>query len=162
MNVGRTLTFHAPKMGLLDEVGDIVNGVGGIKVASLPWPDETINPGIGDLLRFPALKDDAKKGDRGRVLIIGGGPYHGAPILSGMAAARMGTDLIHVAMPSSASARVSWPTELIPEKIPDEEIFSLNSVSTLEQRMKSGRGIQAIVIGPGLGDAEETLILACC
>lgn len=157
MNVGRTLTFHAPKMGLLDELGGVANGVGGIKVASLPWPDETINPGIGDLLRFPALKDGAIKGDRGRVLVIGGGPYHGAPILSGMAAARMGADLIHVAMPSSASARVSWPTELIPEKIVDEEILSLKSVSTLEQRMRSGRGVQAIVIGPGLGDAEETL-----
>ena len=157
LNAGRTLTFHSEKMGLLDEGGKPLPGVGGVKVADLPWPVETTDPGPGDLSRYPLPLPDARKGDRGRVLVVGGGPYHGAPLLSAMAAARVGADLIHVAMPSKAGERVEWPLDIIREELPDDEYLSKQSIAVLKQRLEQGRGVQSIVIGPGLGKAEETL-----
>ena len=44
----------------------------------------------------------SKKGDNGIVLVIGGNKfYHGAPILSSMAALRSGTDVVYTAVPRS-------------------------------------------------------------
>ena len=108
--------------------------------------------------RSPALphpQEGQIKGDRGRVLIVGGGLYHGAPILAGMAAARMGVDLVHVAMPSQAAARAKWPSELIQEKMTDYEYIS--DISALVKRCMTGRGVQAMVIGPGMGDNSASL-----
>lgn len=156
-NAGRTLTFHEEKLGMRRPDGEYVAGLGMVIVAPLPFPEGTINPGPGEAFRYPQVEPDAVKGERGRVLVVGGGPFHGAPILAGMAAARMGADLIHVAMPTQSSERVSWPTELIPELIPDHTHLSPASVKPLIERMQAGRGVQALVIGPGLGRDEETV-----
>ncbi len=152
-----TVTFHSEKMGMRSENGSIHNSIGRLCVAPLPWPAEVVDCGPGDALRYPPLNPDARKGDRGRLLIIGGGPYHGAPILSGDAAARSGCDLVHVAMPKDARNRVEWPPHLIPESIPDEVTLTMSSVEHLIGRILSGRGVQAILIGPGLGRGEETI-----
>ena len=154
-NAFRTVTFIAPKTTMVDADGRLLPEVGDLFIANLEIPDQALDPGPGDLLRYPALVDDAVKGDRGRVLIIGGGPYHGAPILAGMAAQRVGVDLVHVAMPKQASMRVKWPAGLIPEILDDEEIFS--DATAIIERCKSGRGVQALVIGCGLGNDEATL-----
>ena len=87
--------------------------------------------------------------------IIGGGPYHGAPILAGMAAARSGCDLVHVAMPSTASSRAEWPTSLIPEILPDTEVLTDESLDSISSAF-SQRGADALVIGPGLGRNDAT------
>ena len=150
-----TVTFHAEKIGMRDATGTIIPTIGHLRVAPLPWPDEVLDCGPGDALRYPPLDPDARKGDRGRLLIVGGGPYHGAPILAGDAAARSGCDLVHVAMPSEARSRAEWPPHLIPESIPDEVSLTLDSVEHLLGRVLSGRGVQAMVIGPGLGRGEE-------
>ena len=98
---------------MVDAKGQLLPEVGDVFVAPVGWPSGTLDPGPGDLLRYPHPQEGQIKGDRGRVLIVGGGPYHGAPILSGMAAERMGVDLVHVAMPSQAAARAKWPSGLI-------------------------------------------------
>ena len=157
LRAGRTLTFHEEKLGMRNSKGEHNSGLGEVVVAPLPFPEGFNDVGIGDVKRYPSLDPAAKKGDRGRVLIVGGGPYHGAPILSGLAAVRMGTDLVHVAMPSTSRSKVKWPADLIPEEIPDEEYLTERSVDMIERRITSGRGIQAIVIGPGLGRHEESL-----
>tara|TARA_B100001287_G_scaffold264130_1_gene255659 strand:- start:165 stop:899 length:735 start_codon:yes stop_codon:yes gene_type:complete len=72
-----------------------------------------------------------------------------------MAAARMGVDLVHVAMPSQAAARVKWPSELIQEKMNDAEYIS--DITSIVKRCMTGRGVQAMVIGPGMGDNPESL-----
>ncbi|RAH05568.1 MAG: hypothetical protein CMA00_004005 [Methanobacteriota archaeon] len=147
----RTITFHSKKMGMdPTDCGEIV-------VCPLPWPEEVQDCGIGDSERYPPIRVDAKKGDRGRLLVIGGGPYHGAPILSGLAAARSGCDLVHVAMPSDASKRVDWPASLIPHNLPDEQSLSLESLSSVASLLDSNRSPNAIVIGPGLGREEITI-----
>ena len=141
----RTVTFHSPKMGMSE------SGCGEIVVSQLPWPPEVSNCGVGDAHRYPPMESEASKGDRGRLLVVGGGPYHGAPILSGMAAARSGCDLVHVAMPGDASSRSRWPASLIPEELPDSKFLTLDSVEPLSEFIESGRAPDAIVIGPGIG-----------
>ncbi len=147
----QTLTFHSMKRGMdSPDCGEVV-------VSELPWPEEVQDCGRGDSARYPRLQHGARKGDRGRLLVIGGGPYHGAPILSGLAAARSGCDLVHVAMPRSAARRIEWPASLIPEKLPGEDHLTMLSVTFVEEILGSGRAPDAIVIGPGLGREAVTM-----
>ena len=145
-----TITFHSMKQGLgSPDSGDIT-------VVPLPWPAEVEDCGPGDATRYPTLDASARKGDRGRLWVIGGGPYHGAPLLAGMAAARSGCDLVHVAMPSAAAARAEWPTTLIPEELPDEDKLTGSSLEHIAIAFEA-RPPQALVIGPGLGRDEATM-----
>ena len=159
-----TVTFHAEKWSLRDGEGDVRPEVGVIHLAALPWPAEIEDCGPGEVQRHPPIEPEARKGDRGRLLIVGGGPYHGAPLLAGLAAERSGCDLVHVAMPSEARERSEWPLSLIPEQIPDASNLTSNSVAIILNRALAGRGCQAVLIGPGLGrdpatlDAVRTLI----
>ena len=154
-NAFRTVTFEAPKSNMIDSEGRLLPEVGDLFVAPVGWPDEALDPGPGDLLRYPHPTTNQVKGDRGRVMIVGGGPYHGAPLLAGMAAARMGVDLVHVAMPINAAQKAKWPSGLIYEKIDDEDIIT--DVTSLVKRCFAGRGVQSIVIGPGIGDDIATI-----
>ena len=64
-------------------------------------PDEAeCFTGPGDLLLLPKKEQGSHKGAGGEVLIIGGGPYQGAPYLAGMAAIRAGADIVRVATPN--------------------------------------------------------------
>ena len=151
-----TITYHSMKQGLHStEAGEVT-------VSELPWPVEVEDCGSGDAERYPSLDERARKGDRGRLWIIGGGPYHGAPILAGMAAARSGCDLVHVAMPSEAASRVEWPASLIPEILPDTEILTKESLDSISTAF-SQYGADALVIGPGLGrdDATTKTVFSC-
>jgi len=146
----RTLTFHSTKSGMSPE------HCGEILVSDLPWPPEVQDCGPGDSQRYPPLEPGARKGDRGRLLVVGGGPYHGAPILAGMAAARSGCDLVHVAMPSRAASRGEWPTSIIPEELPDGDFLTMSSLESIDRIFQSGRRPDSIVIGPGLGRDKRT------
>ena len=51
---------------------------------------------------IPPRRLNSKKGDNGKVLVVGGSyMYHGAPILSSLAALRMGSDLVYTAVPKN-------------------------------------------------------------
>lgn len=64
-------------------------------------PDEAeCFTGPGDLLLMPPKVQGSHKGVGGEVLVIGGGPYQGAPYLAGMAAIRAGADIVRVATPN--------------------------------------------------------------
>ena len=54
-----------------------------------------------DVRKFiPFRKVNSRKGENGRVLVVGGSHiYHGAPILSSIAALRSGTDLVYTCVP---------------------------------------------------------------
>ena len=56
-------------------------------------------------IKLPLRKKTAKKGDNGRVLVIGGSKeYTGAAALAGLAALRSGADWVTVAAPE----KVAW------------------------------------------------------
>ena len=156
-----TVTFHAEKWALRDTNGQIQPDVGEIHTANLPWSARVEDCGPGDARRHPPIRADARKGDRGRLLIVGGGPYHGAPILAGLAAERSGCDLIHVAMPSDAVERADWPLSLIPEPIGDTSHLTTLSVRAILDRVLNGRGCQAVLIGPGLGREDSSIDAVC-
>lgn len=70
-------------------------------VIDIGIPDEAeCFTGPGDLLILPAKGQTCHKGAGGEVLVIGGGPYQGAPYLAGMAAIRAGADIVRVATPN--------------------------------------------------------------
>lgn len=70
-------------------------------VIDIGIPDEAeCFTGPGDLRMLPAKGTGSHKGAGGEVLVIGGGPYQGAPYLAGMAAIRAGADIVRVATPN--------------------------------------------------------------
>ena len=60
------------------------------------------------LKRFlPARRANSRKGQNGKVLVVGGGRiYHGAPALASMAALRSGVDLAYAAVPKTVADAV--------------------------------------------------------
>ena len=86
-------------------------------------------------------------------MIIGGGPYVGAPALSGMAALRTGVDLVFIATP-----KCCWQS--IASFSPNLIVNALNSDFLTSEDIQIIREIlnkcNAVVIGPGLGTKKIT------
>src|SRR5919107_5252675 len=92
----------------------------------------------------------SRKGDNGIVLIIGGSRiYHGAPLLSSIAALISGTDLVYTAIPkiNIISARAFSPN-LIFLPLPDDKL-TMGSARKLLSIMP--KKVHTSAIGMGLG-----------
>jgi hydroxyethylthiazole kinase-like uncharacterized protein yjeF len=143
----RIVTFHDEKPGLAALDADITVADIGIPEAA----ERVVGP--GDLLAL-GRDPESHKGDHGRILVIGGGPYAGAPALSGQAALRAGADLSYVAVPGAVAETVQgYAEDLIVERYEGERLRP-TWVDPLLDRAKER---DVVVIGPGLGDAPETL-----
>ncbi|UCE80807.1 MAG: NAD(P)H-hydrate dehydratase [Methanobacteriota archaeon] len=144
-----TVTFHAPKKGMNRK------NSGRMIVADIGIPEEAeTHCGPGDFSLLPRRKPNARKGDAGKVLVIGGGPYTGAPAFTGMAAMRGGADLVFVATPESAALPVAvYSPNLIVRPL-EGEMLLRDHVSEL---LSLSRGADVVAIGPGLGSAPETI-----
>jgi len=145
-----TVTFHKAKRGLLKKaeyVGELVVADIGI----LEGMEKLAGPGD---VRF-VLKRTAKshKGDNGRVLIVGGGPFFGAPTLAALAALRAGADWVTIAAPKTVSSVIS---SLSPNLI----LHPLSSEILVEQDVPVVSNLvrkhDVVVIGMGLGTEDET------
>jgi NAD(P)H-hydrate epimerase len=111
--------------------------------------------GPGELVYYPIPKKTSKKGDSGRVLIVGGGPYTGAPVLAALAAYRIGVDLVHLAVPSAIYQIIaSFSPNFIVYPI-GNKYLSAQEVSTILKLIRKLR-IDSVLLGPGLGKAKET------
>ncbi|MEM0043358.1 MAG: NAD(P)H-hydrate dehydratase [Sulfolobales archaeon] len=145
-----TITMHAPKKGLLKNkecVGELV--VADIGIPPEAW--EEIGPGDVEA-RVRKRERISKKGDSGRVLVIGGSyRYVGAPWITAMAAWAAGSDLVYLASPERVLERAFSP-EIIPVELKSEEINS-NSIEVLRELI--GR-VDSIAIGPGIGLSKNT------
>ena len=65
---------------------------------------------------IPAKKANSRKGDNGTVLVVGGSYiYHGAPILSSIAALKTGTDLVYTCVPkiNAQATRAASPNLIV-------------------------------------------------
>ena len=65
---------------------------------------------------IPPRKSSSRKGENGKVLVVGGNYlYHGAPILSSLAALRAGSDLVYTCVPkiNVASTRAISPNLIV-------------------------------------------------
>jgi NAD(P)H-hydrate epimerase len=144
-----TITFHDKKEGMNKD------NSGEIKIIDIGIPDQADKyVGAGELqVYYPRPKKQSHKGDNGRVLIVGGGPYVGAPALSGLASLRTGADLAYIATPRRVG-------RVIASFSPNLIIRDLNSDFLIPGDIHAIRELldicNSIVIGPGLGEAKET------
>lgn len=144
-----TVTFHAPKVGMSKQ------NSGKIVVADIGIPaDAETYCGPGDFALLPRRRKDSHKGDSGRVLVIGGGPYTGAPAFTGMAAMRSGVDLTYVATPEASAVPVAIYSPNYIVRTLEGEVLREDHVKGLLQFSK---GVDVVAIGPGLGNAPETI-----
>lgn len=110
--------------------------------------------GPGDLVTAMERSPEAHKGDHGRVLIVGGGPYVGAPALSAIAAYRAGADLVHLAVPETIADVVSgFHPEFIVHALPGDRL-ALAALEGVRDRLEQA---DVVVVGPGLGDDDGTM-----
>ena len=144
-----TVTLHAPKVGMdKKNSGKIV-----VEDIGIPADAETYC-GPGEFSLLPRRNKDGHKGDAGRVLAIGGGPYTGAPAFTGMAAMRSGVDLAFVSTPASAAVPVStYSPNIIVRPLDGDELRPEHVKHLLEM----SRQCDVVAIGPGLGNSDRTL-----
>lgn len=141
------VTFHDEKPGLASLDADVTVADIGIPRAAELFVER------GDLRRLD--RDPAShKGDNGEVLVVGGGPYTGAPALSARAALRAGADLVRVACPGGVAREVQGYSE--------DLIVRPFDASRLEPGVVDGVLALAgdhdvTVFGPGLGSHDDTL-----
>jgi NAD(P)H-hydrate epimerase len=140
------VTFHDTKPGLPDLEADVTVADIGIPDAAETFVER------GDLLRV-SRDPDSHKGENGEVLVIGGGPYVGAPALAAQAALRAGADLVRVTCPTSVSHEIQGYREDLILRPMEGRKFEPGHVGPV---LEFAAEHDTVVIGPGLGD-EETL-----
>jgi NAD(P)H-hydrate epimerase len=107
---------------------------------------------------IPARKSDSRKGENGIVLVVGGSYiYHGAPILSSIAALRCGTDLVYTSVPKiNASATRAISPNLIVLPLVDQKL-TRGAVNKLLGAVP--RNLDSATIGMGLAVQEKNALL---
>ena len=103
---------------------------------------------------MPERADDSRKGNNGKVLVVGGSyVYHGAPVLAAMAAQRSGADLVYLALPSiHATAARSLSADLIVLPLPDPKL-TRGSASKLLGLAPAG--LDSAALGMGMDVRER-------
>lgn len=144
----RVVTFHDTKPALADQTDYPV------AVADIGIPEAAERfMGPGDLLAL-TREPESHKGDNGRIYVIGGGPYTGAPALTGIAGLRAGADLVYVAAPERVAREIQgYSPDLIVEPYAGDHLHP-DDVPDLHRRAERR---DVTVIGPGIGSAPETL-----
>jgi len=139
IRVDRICAFHRAKVA-----GSIVADIG------IPAEAECC-AGPGDLTLIPARNPKAHKGVGGTVLVIGGGPYQGAPYLAGLGALRAGADIVRIASP------VFEPVpDLIFERLPGDRIGEEHT----ERLIALAEKADVVVCGNGMGTESHAVVRA--
>ena len=145
-----TVTFSAGKPGLY--VGKGAVHAGWVVVADIGIPRELMEEGCGvTVMEPPALRRrarDAHKGDFGRLFILAGSEgYTGAPVLASRAAVRGGAGLVTLAVPREIYPIIAVKCdEAMPWPLPDD----------YDAVLKKASACDVALIGPGLGQSEQT------
>lgn len=151
IRASETVTFHAPKEGL-----DDANG-GRVTVADIGIPAAaSTHTGPGEFALYPGVRREQHKGEGGVVLVLGGGPYTGAPAVAGLAALRSGADLSILLVPKRAWAVVaSYSPNLVVRPLNDDDLNFEDPPNrvALNSWLKK---CDAVVVGPGLGQFDVT------
>jgi NAD(P)H-hydrate epimerase len=141
----RVVTFHDRKSGL-----DVLDAE--VTVADIGIPaaaERFLGPGDMRPVRRGPEADDA------RAYVVGGGPYTGAPALAAQAALRAGANLSFVAAPDPVAPQIQGYAEDLIVQSYDGERLTPERVPDLVDTAESYDDV--VVLGPGLGNAEETL-----
>jgi NAD(P)H-hydrate epimerase len=143
-----TVTFHDVKEGMNKKnSGKII-----IKKIGIPEEAEKY-AGPGEMVYYPKPRKSSHKGENGVVLVIGGGPYSGAPALAALAAYRTGADLVHIATPEKTYSIVaSYSPNFIVHPLSSDILVE----EDVKHLLKLSSKADSVIVGPGLGNMEET------
>ncbi len=146
-----TVALTSPKAGTDSE------SAGELVVRAIGIPEEArVRAGPGEFLFFPTLASRGARGRSGRVLIIGGGPYSGAPALAGLAALRSGAERATILAPRPAAYLIQPMSPNLVVNWLGENILRPNDLAKIRETVERG-GVKAVVLGMGLGSDPETL-----
>ncbi|GAG48733.1 unnamed protein product, partial [marine sediment metagenome] len=100
-------------------------------------------------IKLPERKKTSKKGDNGRVLVIGGSKdYVGAVALAGLAALRSGVDWVTVAVPEKVGWAINTLSpDLVVKKYKGDDFCA----SRAKDILKFEKNFDAVLIGNGIG-----------
>ncbi|USH00380.1 NAD(P)H-hydrate dehydratase [Thermococcus argininiproducens] len=120
-------------------------------IAKIGYPKELYHLiGPGDV-KFALRKKGEHKGQNGKLLVIGGSEdYFGAPYLAAKAASYI-VDLVYLAMPEYSARRINDP-DLILRPFNGENFIEVH----VKRALELSKNVDAVVIGPGIGQKEET------
>ena len=109
---------------------------------------------------IPARRNLSRKGDNGKILVLGGNYlYHGAPILSSLAALRTGADLVYTCVPKiNVMATRSFSPNLIVVPLVDVKL-TRGSVQKLLGIIPKELDSATMGMGLGIQDREALKIL---
>ncbi len=145
-----TITFHDVKIGMNDD------NCGNILVADVGIPVDAMKYiGPGDVLRYPMPDENSHKGENGKLMIIAGGPYFGAPAMCALSALRTGADIVRLFTPENyAEAIATYCPVFMITPLPGDHLTSESVDMLLEQSMY----YDAVLIGPGIGKDPDTML----
>jgi len=113
----------------------------------------------------PRLDGKGHKGQAGRVCVLGGSiDFAGAPYYAGMAALRVGAELLYLCTATEATAPIkSYSPELMVSAVyrhsvltdPDDAVWMPECDACVEKMVQLFPRLHALVIGPGLGRNER-------
>ena len=108
---------------------------------------------------MPARETSSRKGDNGSVLVVGGSfVYHGAPVLTSMAALRTGVDLVYTAIPKIHAIPVrAYSPNLIVIPLADGKLTRGATNKLIKSIPKK---IDCAVIGNGMNTFDRRALLA--
>ena len=109
---------------------------------------------------IPSRENNSRKGDNGKVLIVGGSYiYHGAPVLSSLAALRSGSDLVYTCVPKiNAFSTRSISPDLIVIPMADSKL-TRGTVNKLLGQVPVDIDSVAIGMGLAIQDIEAIKLL---
>ena len=166
LHADETITFIAAKPGLLTFPG--AEAVGHLRIALINIPEtlpelqeQKWRVADAESVRqmLPKRTGNAHKGSTGKALVVGGSRhYFGAPTLSAHAAYRAGAGLVEVAAPEAMIPTLAAGLhEAIWLPLPtDTGTPSAEHGGLIYEKASTA---QAVLIGPGWGQAESTLEL---
>ncbi len=105
-------------------------------------------------------KASSKKGDNGIILVVGGSRfYHGAPVLTSMAALRTGADLVYTAVPRSVIVPVrSYSPAIIALPMPDDKL-TVGAANRIAAMVPKKADAAAIGMGMSIAKPEALVTL---
>lgn len=159
-----TVTFHAGKPGLWISPGKA--RAGEVRVVDIGIPDGAPVPakvgllGAGVLDEVPRRLAPGNKFSSGHVLVVGGSTgMTGAPTMASESAMRAGTGYVTACVPGSLNAIFEVKlTEVMTRPLADAEgaLLAEGAETVLAEAERRGG---AMVLGPGVGRSEETVLL---
>jgi ADP-dependent NAD(P)H-hydrate dehydratase / NAD(P)H-hydrate epimerase len=146
-----TVTLTIPKAEMTaTNSGEIV-----VRDIGVP-PEAWRRTGPGEFLFLPRTVREGAGRRSGRLVVIGGGPYSGAPALAALAALRSGTERATVVVPEGSAERVqSFSPNLVVQPFGTGR-FRPTDAGEIVEFVRSSKP-RAVVLGMGAGHHPETV-----